>query len=176
MVSIAVSNSAALNYFSSSEEWQLTPNTTVKLKAFNRNWNTCIYELFCRGVYVSDRTITSKLLQIISTFFLLGSYVDWKKIMDEFAWRDRMSKSSQDHFSEVQEVYDFLLGVAGSELPSPMTLFSSLFIFYLLRNRKFWQQKFCCCGFAFVERFATGRQLWTVRRAEATLLRAICQR
>jgi len=87
-----------------------------------------------------------------------------------------MSKSSQDHFSEVQEVYDFLLGVAGSELPSPMTLFSSLFIFYLLRNRKFWQQKFCCCGFAFMERFATGRQLWTVRRAEATLLRAICQR
>jgi len=33
----------------------------------------------------------------------------------------------QGHFSEGsrQEVYDFLLGVAGSEIPSPMASFSS---------------------------------------------------
>ena len=45
-----------------------------------------------------------------------------EKISDEFAYQGHRSRS---FFQRIQEVYDFLLGITGGEIPSPMASFSN---------------------------------------------------
>jgi len=45
----------------------------------------------CLSVCLSVRKVAWKLLQIIC--FLLGSFVDWSKILEEFARQDHVSRS-----------------------------------------------------------------------------------
>ena len=58
---------------------------------------------------------------IADIFFMLGSYVDWRKFSEEFAFQDCRS-SSRSCFRGFSKVMSY--SVARSEIPSPIVSFS----------------------------------------------------
>jgi len=79
--------------------------------------NTCTYDAFGRGAHVSSHDNLKKMKSIVDLCFLVGSHVDWKT----FQMSSHVKVIGQDrgHISDgPREVYDFLLRVAVSEIPS----------------------------------------------------------
>jgi len=85
--------------------------------------NTCIYDAFNEGVlclYVCV-CLHDNLKTIADIHFLLNSYIDWRKISDEFACQNHRSRSFVREFKVVS------CSVVGSETAFLMALSLELF-------------------------------------------------
>ena len=87
-------------------------------------------EWYRRGVSGCVHIPHDNLKTIADIWFLLGSYIDRRNISDKFACQD-VGDQAQGHFSEssssVGKVMSYF-SVAGSEIQSPMALYSSYVI------------------------------------------------